>query len=213
MKITKIGLIGLKISLLFVTTFFAKTVVQAECNKDNYRDYIIKDRVYESYIEGCFLSGADLRELQSTLIWRANFVKANLNGADLRGVKLSAPDFNGADLSEAKLSGVSFTGASFYKADLSGADLSGSDLSGSDFYPPQTRSRNNFYIITITRGFGSPAKLSGANLSGADLSGADLRGTDLSDAQGLSSIVCDEDTDFPGPDFYFQFKHDIVCEE
>ena len=96
------------------------------------------------------------------------------------------PGLYKADLSGAKLMSYNLSGASMKKANLSGANLSRANL--------------NF------------ANLSKADLREADLSGADLRTADLSEAKNLSSIICDEDTDFPGSDFNFKKKHGITCE-
>lgn len=86
-----------------------------ECNKGNYRDFIIKAGVHN-----CELSGGIFKDLNLTGL---NFERANLKGAN----------FTGAVLVEANLKNVDAKGAIFERARLNKADLTGGDFTDASF--------------------------------------------------------------------------------
>ena len=208
--------------------------ISKECNASNYRDYI-SSHPYTHYErgKGCYLRGAVLKEKGKVF----DIIKDNLSGADLKGAVLSSviagsADFRNADLSEADLSGGSFYQANFSWANLNNANLSYAGLNGGVDLSHANLSHANLSHADL-RGVDfrnadlywanfQEAKLFGANLRGVslksvDLYWADLSGVDLSltlslgEAKNLNTIRCDDETDFPGSDYFFKKKYGIQC--
>ena len=206
-KITLVSLMG----MFLQTTCYAEntaeeTEAEEECNIDNYNEHISYGGAYT----GCKLRGADFSG--------KNFTAANFNGADLRQADLSETNLLGAilidaDLRQAKLEKANLEGSNLYGTNFTNANLDGADLT--EAHVIETNFNGANLSNTIWKGVSISCSIScmmrKANMYRADLSGAKLEKADLTGARNLSTIICDEDTDFPGRDQDFKSEHDIVC--
>lgn len=172
-----------------------------------YGVFLANAHLWQSDLEGAYLSEADLRGadlgnsdlrlavLDGALLEGANLNRAQLGGAvlaraDLRWANLSYASLanavlvdsrlGGATLYDAQMSSASLARANLEKADLRGASLNAADLDHADLQQALLWS----------------AKLPGTNLYGAKLQGAvaidaDLRGADLREAQFAGTVLND----------------------
>ncbi len=186
--------INIKADIFFYSEYNISTV----CHEDNYSDYILNKKFVYKKGRGCYLYEVNFEN--------ANFWEANFTGANLYLANFSNADLYKSNFDEAYLYKANFSKSDLYEVDFSGADLRFTNFNKASLYRAKLSGTKalgaNFILSDFYR-----ANLKGANFKGVDLN----RSINLDKAIGLSEVICDDKTKFPGDDFLFRKKHNIIC--